>query len=286
MRKNCGTLPPSRPLTDARPPALAVTVIIPVWGDYVDACLDDALDSIRAQNVPATIVLVDNADDPPLERPGVTVVRSELRLSVGAARDLGLRSVTTPLVMFWDADDVMFPQTLDRLQQVMTARPEVVACSTSFIDGRSLLPHHWPRRLPLRLARCINAFAVLNAVSSLYASTGALIRTSAAQDAGFPDADTGDDWAFGVSLAFRGQIVVDPHRGRLYRRDPDSLSARWTRHHVLAAADLVRQRIREDAAVPPGARLLLPLICTGQQVVLRVLRPIARRTPHRRRSGT
>jgi SAM-dependent methyltransferase len=265
-------------------PAQQVSVVIPVWGDYADHRLDEALASIRAQDIESNIILVDNGNRTPLRRRGVSIVRSETQVSLGAARDLGLRSVSTPEVMFWDADDRMLPGTLARLKDRLDRDPALVACATSIIDTMTGQPLHWPRRWPLRLGRYRRLYATVNAVSSLYPVTGALVRTAFAQDAGFPDAERGDDWVMGVSLAFRGRVAVDEHPGRLYSRGPGSVSARWTRRDVVAKYRLVRERLRNDPAIPPGVVRLLPVIVLAQHVVLMVLRPLARRTPARRRA--
>jgi glycosyltransferase involved in cell wall biosynthesis len=269
------------------PPARQqVTVVIPVWGTYANGRLDEAIASIRSQAEPAAVVVVDNADEPRIERDGVEIVRSDVRVSLGSARNLGLAAVRTPIVMFWDADDLMPAETLGPLVRELDSNPLAVVSGARVLDGLTGEYHHWPRRWPLRLAGARHAFAVLNAVSSLYAVTGSVMRTAAARDAGFPSASAGDDWVMGVSMAFRGRVTVRPEPGRIYRRHPGSLSASWTAADALAHARLVRQRMRTDPAVPSAARWALPAIWLGQQLVLRVLRPVARRTPRRRREGT
>lgn len=263
-----------------------VTVVIPVWGAYADGRLDEAIASIRSQNERAVVVLVDNADEPRLRRDGVEIVRSDVRLPLGAARNLGLDAARTPMVMLWDADDVMPADTLGPLVHELDSNPVVVVSGAHVLDGLTGELHHFPRGWPLRLAGLQRVFAVLNAISSLYAVTGAVMRTAAARDAGFPAASGGDDWVMGVSMAFRGRVTVRGEPGRIYSRHRDSVSASWTTADALAHAGLVRQRIRADPAVTVAARRLLPVIWLGQQVVLRVLRPVARHTPRRRREGT
>lgn len=262
-----------------------VTVVIPAWGKYADHRLDEALASIRAQDVPVEILLVDNASDPPLERPGVTIVRSENRVSVGAARDLGLRAVRTPVSVFWDADDVMLDGALGRMVRALDQDPDLVACATSLVDATTGRRHHWPRRWPLSLSRVPTVFATLNAITSLYPVIGAAVRTSEAQQTGFPDANGGDDWVMGVSLAMRGRITLDECPGRLYRRHEQSISSDWKTSDVLTNAKLVRRRLREDPKAPRAIRVVAPVIWLGQHLVLQVLRPIARQTPARRRAA-
>jgi hypothetical protein len=80
--------------------------VVPAWGEYAGAPLAQALESLRAQDVAARIIVVDNASEPPLEaRGGIELIRSDTRLTVGAARNLGLASVHSRYVVFWDADD-------------------------------------------------------------------------------------------------------------------------------------------------------------------------------------
>src|SRR5262249_49002093 len=98
-------------------PMAKTTVVIPAWDGYAGAPLRAALRSVLDQAVPMRVLVVDNASLSELTGTGgVDVVRSERRLTVGAARNLGLAAVTTPYVVFWDADDVMLPGTLAFLQ--------------------------------------------------------------------------------------------------------------------------------------------------------------------------
>ena len=260
-----------------------VTAVIPAWGAYADHRLDEAIASLRAQGEPLEILLVDNADDPPLHQPDVEVVRSDVRLALGGARNLGLEQVRTPLVLFWDADDVMPAGTLRAMLDAMERDAGLVVCASAITDGLTGERHHWPRRWTLAAARRWRLFAVVNAVSSLYPVTGAVLRTQAAREARFPEVGSGDDWVMGVSLAFRGRITVLEKPGRIYRRHGTSVSARWGMEHARVHARLVRDRLHADPAVPTAVRRLIPLIWLAQHGVLRLLRPVARRTPRRRR---
>ena len=264
-----------------------MTVVIAVWDDYVGPGLDEALRSVRSQGPRVEIVLVDNASRITVpETNGARVIRTGVRLTIGAARNAGLAAVRTPYALVWDADDVMLPETLNVLRASMARDPGLVACSPSIIDGRTGDRHHWPRRSTFALSRTPRVFALLNAVSSLYPTAGALIRTDHAQAMGFANADGGDDWVLGVSLALRGRVRIEAHLGRLYRRSEDSTSSGWrTFPHIAAHAALVRQRLKDDPATPRWIRVALPAIWLGQHLVLLVLRPLARLTPERRREA-
>src|SRR5690242_8855034 len=98
-------------------PTAWTTIVLPVWDEYVVVRLPDALASLRAQEATTPIVVVDNASHVQLpDLPGITSVRSARRLTVGAARNLGLEQVRTPYFIAWDADDLMLPETLGFLE--------------------------------------------------------------------------------------------------------------------------------------------------------------------------
>jgi glycosyltransferase involved in cell wall biosynthesis len=73
-------------------PAAQTTVVLTVWDEYVSTRLTEAVRSLASQGLAARIVVVDNASDVELpDLPGVAVVRSSQRLTLGAARNLGLQ---------------------------------------------------------------------------------------------------------------------------------------------------------------------------------------------------
>jgi glycosyltransferase involved in cell wall biosynthesis len=251
--------------------------VVPAWGAYAGQPLAEALESLRAQDVPARIIVVDNASDPPLgELAGAEVIRSDQRLTVGAARNLGLERVTTPYVLFWDADDLMLPGTLRFLRDRIEAEPGAVLVAASILEGDPPVPHRWPRRWTYPLTRWRRAFAFAHCVWSLFPATGsALMRTDAARAMGFGDANSGEDWVLGVSLAFRGRVILETRPGRIYRRHAGSLwetqrsAAQLTKH-----ARAVRERIRADPEAPFLARKSLILIAAFQLATVRLVRPL------------
>lgn len=251
--------------------APSTTVVIPVWDRYVDR-ITEAVASIRAQDVPHRIVIVDNASSVPVpELEGVELVRCPRRLSLGRARDRGLAAVGTAYVVCFDADDVMLPGTLARLEAAITADPRLVAYGTAILEGPSGRTHRWPRRWIARLSRAERLFALLHSVWSLYATTGATVmRTDLAQQSGgFPDSDAGEDWVLGVSMAFRGRVGWSLQPGRIYRLHADSVTARGAGARELARrARTVRERIRVDPGIPGWARAAIAVIAAAQHTAI------------------
>jgi glycosyltransferase involved in cell wall biosynthesis len=254
-----------------------LSVVVPAWGAYAGQPLAEALESLRAQDVPARIIVVDNASDPPLANlAGAEVIRSDERLTVGAARNLGLEKVATPYVLFWDADDLMLPGTLGFLRDRIEAEPDAVLVAASILEGDPPVPHRWPRRWTYSLTRWRRGFAFAHCIWSLFPATGsALMRTDAARAMGFADANSGEDWVLGVSLAFRGRVILETRPGRIYRRHPGSLwetqrsAAQLTKH-----ARAVRERVRADPEAPFWARYCLFVIAGFQLAAVRVVRPL------------
>jgi hypothetical protein len=195
---------------------------------------------------------------------------------VGGARNLGLGAVETPFVVFWDADDVMPAGALAAIRERFEGAPGAVAVAPAILDQAGE-PWGWPRPASMRLAARPRLFALVHSVSSLFATTGAtMIRTACARDAGgFADADGGDDWVLGVSLAFRGQILFDDRPGRYYRRWPGALSLAWKAvPNLVEHSASVRRRLRADPGVPAWARAASPLLAPAHLLVIFVLRPL------------
>lgn len=256
-----------------------MTVVVPAWGAYAGRPLAEALESVRSQDTPVRILVVDNASEPPVPHaPGAELVRSPSRLTVGAARNLGLHHVQTPYVIFWDADDLMLPGTVRRLRDAIGGDPGLVAVAAGILEGEPPVRHRWPRRWARPLARRPGVFALAHAVWSLFPATGSTImRTTSVRDAGgYADADGGEDWVLGVSLAFRGRLALDPAPGRLYRRHASSLwEQRHSMRHLMRHAAAVRARIRRDPAARRG-RQLLPAVATLQLAAILTLQPAAK----------
>jgi glycosyltransferase involved in cell wall biosynthesis len=256
------------------------TIVVPVWGSYGGAVLLEALESLRAQDLAARIVIVDNASEEPLPLlEDVELVRAPKRLTVGAARNLGLASVRTPYVVFWDADDFMLPGTLRFLRDRLAADNRTVAVAAGIVEDEPRVPHRWPRPWTSPLARVPALFALAHCVWSLFPATGATImRTAAVRDAGgYADANSGEDWVLGVSLAFRGRIELHRRPGRIYRRQAGSLwERRRSLRHLLQHAVEVDRRLIADPGIPLWVNAITPILATCQALILLVVRPLTK----------
>jgi Glycosyl transferase family 2 len=258
----------------------AVTVVIPVWDDYVEF-LPEAIESVRRNTPRAPIVVVDNASStvvPELE--GCEVVRALRRLSEGAARNLGLERVATDYVVFLDADDLLLEGTLEHLRGRIAADPTVTLCTTFILDGATGERFRAPRRFVPRLARRPRIFAFADSIWTMLPIQGcAIMRTEQVREAGGyaeGDAGRGEDWALAVSLAWRGRVEISDRLGLYYRPPGGSLqpgSRGRTLAELRASTRRVRERMRRDPAVPAWARALLPAIATLQLAAIHLARP-------------
>ena len=249
--------------------------MVAVWDEYVSRGLAAALESLTAQGGATPIVVVDNASTVPAivpdGEPRITVIRSGRRLTLGAARNLGLAAVTTPNVIVWDADDTMLPGTLAFLEDNIARDPRLTAFGAAIIEDPAGHRHRWPRRWIARLVTRPRLFATLDCVWSLYPTTGATIMDMASVRAagGYSDIESAEDWGLGVALAFRGRIGWSERPGRVYHLHHRSV---WARHHSvshqLAHARSVRTRLRDDRDVPRWVRTGLPLIAVAQSAAI------------------
>ena len=247
----------------------AVTVVVPVWDRYC-AFLPECVDALQNQvDGPPSIVVVDNASRVrlPALPPSVAVVRSDARLSVGAARNLGLGHVTTEQVIFCDADDRLLPDAIAFLRARLARRPGLVGVVCRYVSwnpetGAQAVLDGSPRRSAVRVARFRRLFALVNLRYNCFPIVGGAFRAAAVRDAGgFGDANVGEDWILGTQLAFRGPLelhgrptfVRRVHRGSLWYRKHDPAV-------YLARCDLLRARIRRDPRVPRWVKSLVPLL--------------------------
>jgi cellulose synthase/poly-beta-1,6-N-acetylglucosamine synthase-like glycosyltransferase len=243
-----------------------LSVVVPLWDDYV-AYLPDCLTAVRAQNVDAHIIVVDNASTIPVPSQDfdVTVVKTERRHSAGAARNTGLRAVDTEFVSFVDADDTVLPGTWSFLLDRMRRDPTVVAAAAQLWWFDPLTGEERPAASPrphvyryLRGRR--KTFCLYMALRmALPTTTVTVFRTRAVVDAGgFGDSNHAEDWALAAAVALRGRVEqyarpgarVLLHEGSLFNRP-------LTRREIDGGMRAVRRRLRADPWTPVWLCLLL-----------------------------
>ena len=260
--------------------APAVSVIIPAWDSYAGAPLLEAVASVERQDAPFELIVVDNASATALpDLPGARVVRLADRGTRGTARNRGLEAARAPLVVFLDADDVLLPGALAALLAGLASHPRASAYVMSILDGRTGARHRSPRHSAVRLARLPAIFAAANAVWSLLPVSGcAIMRANEVRACGgFGDADHGEDWELGVSLAFRGPIAFDERPALMYYAREDSPGEGATSPRVLLDnARRVRRRIVADPGVPAWGRTLGPALAAAQWLAVFGGRPVVR----------
>jgi glycosyltransferase involved in cell wall biosynthesis len=252
----------------------AISVVIPAWDEYVGEWLAAAIESVRAQGIPVELVVVDNASSRPVEaRAGVRILRLQKRVSLGRARNEGVRSASAPDVVVWDADDVMLPGTLEALVRARARRPESVAAAARIVEDEAGTPHRWPRRWSREVTRSQRVLTAVHAVWSVYPTTGAVLMSRAAllDGGGYGDSESGDDWVAGMSLVLRGPVLHVAHDGRLYRQHQNSVWDRYgSTEHLMGHATAVRERLRIDPATPTWLKAALPVVGMLQVVAVRM----------------
>jgi len=148
---------------------------------------------------------------------------------VSAARNAGLVAANAPYVFFLDADDVLLPDALSRMVEVLDAMPQRVACFAHHVriaeDGSELTSR---TDLPWKTFPADDTLRHL--ITKNFIVCGAIcIRTAAARLVrGFnPALKWGEDWEFWCRLALlgdfaamRGEVVL------LYRQHCSSTNSR------------------------------------------------------------
>lgn len=246
--------------------------MIPVWDGYVALRFKEALASIAAQDVPVAVIVVDNASNVPLPDVGAAgVVRSSERVSLGAARNLGLGQVQTENVIFADADDLLLPGTIARLEQGIDSDPRLVAFAMGFVDAETGRRHRWPHRWIATLVRHPHLLALINVVWAVYPITGPVaVRTEMARAVGgHAEVDNGDARCLGAVLLFRGPVGWREHPGCLYHQRPGSNLDRYQSvTALLESSATVREHLLADPGAPSWIHRAMPALALAQSAAV------------------
>jgi len=241
-----------------------LTVVIPVWDEYV-ALLPRCLDAIQQQDTPAQLVIVDNASRTPVHAPdGAVLVKLATRQSVGAARNAGLQHVTTPYVVFADADDEVAPGSLARGIALLDKHPNAPG-----VFGRSLVDEQGAHRrgitpstryqLASRYAPPVVPLLWLAKFQGSITST--VLRTETVRAAGgFADSNINEDWQLAARLARHGQLVCIDRPVRIYHRHPDALRTRDRHPTTSSGRSLICSDCRADPSATPAQKLAAAIL--------------------------
>ena len=255
-------------------------MVIPAWDDYARDTLLAAIASVRSQEVPARVIVVDNASTvtvPALD--GVEVVRLARRASTGAARNAAVGLLHTPYVVFLDADDQLLNGALVSLVAGLDADRGRATHTLTIIDAATGTRHRSPRRLARALSVIPALFAPANAIWSLLPTQGCTIMRvpDVVSCGGYADSSTGEDWVLGASLSFRGRQSFEDRPGLTYHQSARSPGMRaLERSTLLENARRVRERIASDPEVPRRIKAALPAIHVAQWVAASLAHPLYR----------
>lgn len=219
-------------MTNIRRTEPAVTVVIPVYNRADVVCR--TLDSVAAQTVrPLALVLVDNAST---DGSGEVIRRwaaghsapdfdirvlDEPRPGACRARNAGLAAVRTEWTMFFDSDDVMTPDHVERALATAARRPDADIICWDFCllraDGRR-------ERHPF----IMHDVLYNNVMHSSFSTMRYMARTEHFRRVGgwLEDARMFDDCELGVRLlALKPHIVHAGRRFTVYvNESPDSIT--------------------------------------------------------------
>lgn len=234
------------------PATKLITVVIPVL-DRQDTIIR-TLESIAAQTLlPSRVIVVDNGSSD-LTVPRVTewcarqpdggldvTLISEPRRGAAAARNRGLREVSTDYVMFFDSDDEMRPRHIERIARALEAEPGLdLACW----DIAILDDDNW------QTVKSVNDTIPLRGhlFHGLLATQRFVVRTSLARSAGGWDETLSalDDLEFGTRLLLSGPVFRKLHGEPLVvqHTTPGSLSSALA--EAPRAVDHIEARVAES----------------------------------------
>jgi len=243
-----------------------VAVVIPFFNDT--GTLDEAIASVRVQDIPAQLIVVDDGSTEPEAREllarlqrGHVVVIHQANAGPAAARTAGVRAASTDYVLPLDADDELAPGALRRLRDALDSHPDAVAAWGSV--------RHFGA-----LAYAQRSRAWLDPWQISYQNhlpLSALYRRAAVLEAGGWQFQGGyEDWDLWMTLAERGWKGIGipeitgyyrVHGGRRLatssRRHAERYAKLRARHAPLFAQ---RRRHRRASPAPPLLKATLPAV--------------------------
>lgn len=194
-------------------PAQLLTVVIPVYNRA--HCLEQTLDSVAAQTLrPLRLIIIDNnstdssadiaarwADAHRADGFDIDIF-SEKRPGAAAARNRGLREVATPWTLFFDSDDTMAPDHLQRIHEAVEASPDAALIGWDVSVGYS---GRKPHRSPFPKKSILWNHLIHSCLATLHytARTELFRRTGGWNEA----LSVWDDYELGVRLLMQSPVI-------------------------------------------------------------------------------
>jgi glycosyltransferase involved in cell wall biosynthesis len=241
-----------------------IAVIIPCHDD--GATLEEAVASVRDQDIPVEIIVVDDGSTDPakvlarIAAAGARVLR-QVNSGPARARMAGLAATRAEYVLPLDADDRLLPGALRRLRAVLERNPRAVAAwgSARHFGSLNFVQRSLPWLDPWQLSY------------QNHLPLSALYRRSAVLAAGGWQLEGGyEDWDLWMALAEAGfEGVGIPTLTGEYRVQPGRRLSSSSRRHAERCARLrerhpslyaQRRRNRRLSPAPRMLKTALPLI--------------------------
>lgn len=210
-----------------------VSVVIPCfnYGRFLKPCLD----SVACQTLKPieTLIIDDGSTDPhtlsilhDLAQTGSKIIRQANR-GVAAARNTGIRHAQGEYVYFLDADDVLFPECLEKLSGMLEHNADAIAacCGVRLLEGdREGTEWH------------ASHYPYLVLVENTWAA-GLMLRKRSVEEFSLwydePMRSGYEDWEFNIRLAQTGRpIMVHPAPLYHYRIHSKSMQASARQRHA------------------------------------------------------
>lgn len=209
-----------------------VSVVVPVWDGA--AYLREAVESALGQTWPhlEVIVVDDGSADGGVTRLELEVTDERLRVirqanaGVSRARNAAIAAAHGELIAFLDADDVWFPDKLERQLAVFDADPEVALVHGSYVVVDAQLRGRTVIALPSD-ERAVRRWALLEGPGLGISFTGVVRASVLAEVGGFDESlSTSADVDLAVRLVARWRAAAAPggpvalyrqHAGQMHR---------------------------------------------------------------------
>lgn len=212
---------------------LRVSVVIPAYN--AARFLPEAINSVRQQTLTVhEIIIMDDGSTDDTESivralgDGILYIRQK-NAGVSAARNRGIALATGEIIAFLDADDVWFPEKIERQLKVFQDHPDValVATDKAEIDtqGKLLLPSLFKQQHLHTFFSSLNNAPIPQVMSLLIKvnfipTSSVLVRKEALNRIGVFDTTIryGEDLELWVRIAAQFQIACIPEVMLHYRR--------------------------------------------------------------------